>query len=121
MPITPFLNGVRFDLETTRVMGVALEMVCAALRTGDRDDEVKRTIATKIIDLARAGERNPDVPVRRYCRTFARSGPPRFWDCNDLVRSMMQTGGPGQAADFPYDVLRPKKRPALGFDPARSK
>jgi hypothetical protein len=61
MPITPFLNGVRFDPETTRVMGVALEMVCAALRTGDRDDEVKRTIATKIIDLARAGERNPDV------------------------------------------------------------
>jgi hypothetical protein len=24
MPITPFLNGVRFDRETTRVMGVAL-------------------------------------------------------------------------------------------------
>jgi hypothetical protein len=61
MPITPFLNGVRFDPETTRVMGVALEMVCVALRTGDRDGEVKRTIATKIIDLAKAGERNPDV------------------------------------------------------------
>jgi hypothetical protein len=61
MPIMPFLDGVRFDPETTRVMGVALEMVCVALRTGDRDDEVKRTIATKIIHLARAGERNPDV------------------------------------------------------------
>jgi hypothetical protein len=61
MPIRPFLNGVRFDPETTRVMGVALEMVCVALRIGERDDEVKRTIATKIIDLAKAGERNPDL------------------------------------------------------------
>jgi hypothetical protein len=61
MPITPFLNGLRFDPETTRVMGVALEMVCVALRIGERDDEVKRTIATKIIDLAKAGERNPDL------------------------------------------------------------
>jgi hypothetical protein len=60
MPIRPFLNGARFDPETTRVMGVALEMVCVALRIGERDDEVKRTIATKIIDLAKAGERNPD-------------------------------------------------------------
>jgi hypothetical protein len=32
MPITPFLNGERFDPETTRVLGVALEMVCIALR-----------------------------------------------------------------------------------------
>jgi hypothetical protein len=61
MPIRPFLNGARFDPETTRVMGVALEMVCVALRIGERDDEVKRTIATKIIDLAKAGERNPDL------------------------------------------------------------
>jgi len=35
MPITPFLNDENFDLETTRVMGVALEMACLGLRTGD--------------------------------------------------------------------------------------
>ena len=34
MPIMPFLNGEDFDPETTRVMGVALEMACVALRTG---------------------------------------------------------------------------------------
>jgi hypothetical protein len=41
MPITPYLNGVLFDPETKRVLGVAFEMVCIALRTGDCDDGVK--------------------------------------------------------------------------------
>ena len=44
MPITPFLNGESFDSETTRVMGVALEMTCVALKTGDRADDVKQAI-----------------------------------------------------------------------------
>jgi hypothetical protein len=44
MPITPFLNGEKFDSETTRVMGVALEMACLALRTGDCADDVKQAI-----------------------------------------------------------------------------
>jgi hypothetical protein len=30
MPITPYLYGARFDPETKRVLGVALEMVCIA-------------------------------------------------------------------------------------------
>ena len=58
MPITPFLNGERFDLEDKRVLGVAFEMVCIALRIGDSDDGVKQAITNKIIDLAKAGERN---------------------------------------------------------------
>jgi hypothetical protein len=61
MPIAPFLNGERFDPETTRVLGVALEMTCIALRTGDCDDDVRQAIAIKIIELAKAGERNPDI------------------------------------------------------------
>jgi hypothetical protein len=64
MPITPFLNGEHFDLEGERVLRVAFEMVCIALRTGDCDDGVKQAIATKLIALAKAGERNPDF-VRR--------------------------------------------------------
>jgi hypothetical protein len=35
MPINPFLNGEKFDAETTRAMGAALEMACVALRPGD--------------------------------------------------------------------------------------
>ena len=42
-------------------MGVALEMACVALRTGDCADVVKQAIANKIIALAKAGERNADV------------------------------------------------------------
>jgi hypothetical protein len=33
MPITPFLDGHKFDPETKRVMGVAFEMTCAAVCT----------------------------------------------------------------------------------------
>jgi hypothetical protein len=53
MPITPFLDGERFDLEGERVLRVAFEMVCIGLRTGDCDDGVKQAIATKLIALAK--------------------------------------------------------------------
>jgi hypothetical protein len=73
MPITPFLNGERFDSETRRVLGLALEMTCLALRTGDCDDVVRRAIAPKIVALAKAGERNPDVLCEQALREI-RSG-----------------------------------------------
>ena len=65
MPIRPYLNGQRFGPETTRVLGVALELVCIALHTGDCDDYLKQAIADKIIALAKAGERNPDILCER--------------------------------------------------------
>ena len=68
MPITPFLNGERFDPETRRVLGVALELVCIAVRTGDCADEVKQAIADKLIALAQTGERNPEVLCDKVLR-----------------------------------------------------
>ena len=68
MPITPFLNGERFDHETRRVPGVALELACIAVRTGDCADDVKQAIADKLIALAKTGERNPDL----LCETVLR-------------------------------------------------
>ena len=65
MPIRPFLNGEQFDQETIRILGVALEQVCIALRTGDCDDAVMQAIANKIIELAITGERNPDLLCER--------------------------------------------------------
>jgi hypothetical protein len=65
MLITPFLNGVRFSAETRRVLSVALEIVCIALRVGDCDDGVKQAIVTKLIELAKAGELNPDILCER--------------------------------------------------------
>ena len=61
MPITPYLNGIRFDPDTKRRLGVAFEMVCIALRIGNSDDDVKQAIAMKIIEHFKAGERNPDL------------------------------------------------------------
>jgi hypothetical protein len=79
MPITPFLDGQRFDPETTRVLGVALEMVCIALRTGDCGDDIKQAIATKLIALAKVGERNPDILCEEVVKDIRRprSGPPQ--------------------------------------------
>jgi hypothetical protein len=53
MPITPFLNGEPFDPESRRVLRVALEMVCIALRTGDCDEGVQQAIAKKLIALVK--------------------------------------------------------------------
>jgi hypothetical protein len=65
MTITPYLkNSDCFDPETKRVLGLALELVCITLHTGDADDHVKQAIGDKLIALAKAGERNPDRQVR---------------------------------------------------------
>ena len=60
MPIRPHLDGQRFDPETIRVMGLAFEMALIALRLADRGDLANQVIANKIIELAKAGERDPE-------------------------------------------------------------
>jgi hypothetical protein len=75
MPISPFLNGHRLGSEDRRVVGVAFELVCIALRVGDCDDGVKQAIAAKIIDLAKAGERNPDILCEQALKDIR--SPPR--------------------------------------------
>ena len=76
LPISPFLSGQRFDPETKRVLGGCLRNRCIALRAEDSDDFVKHAIATKIIDLAKAGERNPDILCEQALRDIR--GPCRF-------------------------------------------
>jgi hypothetical protein len=73
MPITSFLNGSShsFDSETRRAMGVAYEMVRAALHYGDTDTIADKAIANKIIELAIAGEKNPDLALRRNIELFS--------------------------------------------------
>ena len=72
MPITPYLNGERFEPETECVLDVAFEQVCIALRIGASDDDVKQAIANKVIELARAGERNPDILCERVLEDIRR-------------------------------------------------
>jgi hypothetical protein len=84
MPITPFLNGERFDPESTRVLSVALEMVCIALRTGDCDDDIKQAIATKLIAFFKAGERNPDILCEEALKDIRK---PQQWAASEAARS----------------------------------
>jgi hypothetical protein len=61
MSIRRFLDGSHhlFDPEAVRVMGVAYELVRAAM--GFQDTIPDEVIADKIIELAKTGERNPDL------------------------------------------------------------
>jgi hypothetical protein len=65
MSITQFLNGEHFDAETKQVMGVAFELACAILRVSDSTHPVLPHVADKIIKVAKAGERNPDLLCER--------------------------------------------------------
>jgi hypothetical protein len=55
---TPYLDDFDVDPETARVLRVPLEMTRAAL--GITDNHVNGIIAKQLIELAKAGERNPD-------------------------------------------------------------
>ena len=70
MPITIYLDGCKPDPETKRVMGVAFEMVRVALGLPDQRGVVNEIIAKRIIDLAKAGEQNPDLLCEGVLRDF---------------------------------------------------
>src|SRR5258708_19336175 len=84
MPISIFLEGQKFDPETKRIMGVAFELTRAALRLVDRDDLAVAIIAKKIIELAKAGERNPDLLCERPL-TDLRESPQVYAPSSPLV------------------------------------
>jgi hypothetical protein len=60
MPISSYLDGEQFDPETQRVMGLAFELTRAALRISNQDDIAPDIIAKKVIEFAKAGERDPE-------------------------------------------------------------
>jgi hypothetical protein len=72
MPIASFLDGdVKFDPETKRVMGVAFAMARIALGLAEQDDFANEILAKQIIELAKAGERNPDLLCEGALKEFA--------------------------------------------------
>jgi hypothetical protein len=60
MPIKQFLDGERFDFETTRLMGIAFETAIQALHNWGVLDPPREAIARAIIGFAQAGERDPE-------------------------------------------------------------
>ena len=59
MPITPYVDDFDADLETKRVLGDALERTRVSLGLADKFAD--GIIARRIVELAKAGERNPDL------------------------------------------------------------
>src|SRR5262245_54650000 len=72
MPITPFLGNQKFDPETTRIMDVAFETARKAVKRDWGDLYASHSIAKRIIELAKDGERNPDVLCEQALRYFLR-------------------------------------------------
>ena len=70
MPITSFLNGARFDRETTRIMGVAFEMTRVALGIAERRDDIIEIVAKTIVELTKQGERKPDLLCERTLQSL---------------------------------------------------
>jgi hypothetical protein len=68
MAIASYLDDLDVDPETKRVLDVALEMTRTAL--GLADDFANRIIAKQIVELARAGERHPDVLCEGALKTL---------------------------------------------------
>ena len=59
MPITPYLDDFDVNAETNRVLGVAPEKTRISLGLGDNFAD--GIIAKRIVELAKAGECNPDL------------------------------------------------------------
>ena len=68
LAIPPLLDDAAFDPEATRAMSAAFEKTCAALGVPDTGAREREVIATRIIDLARRGERNADLLRDRVVR-----------------------------------------------------
>jgi hypothetical protein len=56
--VVPFSQDVFFGPDVTRAMGAAFDKACRS--PPGRPDIVKEVIAKRIIDLARAGDSDPD-------------------------------------------------------------
>jgi len=71
VPLTPYLDDLNVDPETKRVLGAAIEMTRISL--GLKDDFANGMIAKQIIEMAKTGERNPDLLCEGALKNLHRS------------------------------------------------
>jgi hypothetical protein len=67
---TPFLDDLGSDSEARRVVGVAFEMARVALGLANHTDLANESLARRIIELAKAGGRNPDLLCEGVLKEF---------------------------------------------------
>ena len=65
MPIVRLLKGRAFDPESVQVIVAAYEEARQALGLVDPSDPLTETVARKILEVAEAGERDPNVIRQR--------------------------------------------------------
>ena len=65
-----FLDGIAVDPEAKRVIGVAFEMARVALSLAGGRGPPDEIIAKRIIELAKTGERNPDLLCEGVLKEF---------------------------------------------------
>jgi hypothetical protein len=70
--IVPFVPRVVFDDAATRIMGEAFDAACEEIRSAGQPFIVREIMAKRIIDAARAGER--DVSRLRDAALLALKG-----------------------------------------------
>jgi hypothetical protein len=58
--IVPFFRGAAFDYDAIRAMGEAFDRACHCLYDLGQPALVRDIVARRIIEVARAGERDPD-------------------------------------------------------------
>ena len=76
MPIRAYLDSSHG--ETIRQMGIAFEMALASLRaTPDWNDPIRAAFAQRIIALAKAGERDPELLCDGALRALGPAAPSR--------------------------------------------
>ena len=68
MPIRPYLTDGVFSPEAIQVMSTVLERVCEALKLAHGGTDAEQTIAKRIIELYREGEREPAYLYDRVIR-----------------------------------------------------
>jgi hypothetical protein len=59
MPLTPYLKEAVFDPKAIEAMNAAFLAICKSLQLDRRDAARAEFVARKVIDIARAGERDP--------------------------------------------------------------
>jgi hypothetical protein len=76
--IHPFIRNAAFGPEAVAVMGDAYDRACAATAQAGEPPIVQEVIATCIIELAKTGERQPQVLCDRALEALGLPGTERF-------------------------------------------
>jgi len=60
MSIDRYLTSEVFDPDQMRAMGIAFDHACLSLGLADKNDQITKTIAGKVVEAALSGERDVD-------------------------------------------------------------